>query len=210
MIWKGFRFGMILQLAIGPMCLFVFQTSIAHGFLAGEMGVLGTAIVDSTEIILAIIGVGIILERSQKAELFLKIFGVSILILYGIVSVLGAFHISILPSFQFHFLDSSSNTLVQAIFLALSDPLTIVFWAGIFSAKISEEHMRKADLRLFACGCVLATLFFLSLISLAGSVTKQVIPTIIIDVLNFCVGVLMFFFAYRNLKTPLKKESQPS
>ena len=53
MILKGLRFGMILQLAIGPMCIFIFQTSIAHGFFAGEMGVLGTAIVDSLEIILA-------------------------------------------------------------------------------------------------------------------------------------------------------------
>lgn len=32
MIIKGFRFGMILQFAIGPMCIFIFQTGIAHGF----------------------------------------------------------------------------------------------------------------------------------------------------------------------------------
>ena len=134
MIWKGFRFGMILQLAIGPMFLFVFQTSIAHGFWAGEMGVLGTAMVDSLEIILAIIGVGVILERSKRAERFLKIFGVAILLLYGIVSLLSAFQISILPSLNLQSLDRSGNILVQAVLLALSDPLTIVFWAGIFSA----------------------------------------------------------------------------
>ena len=207
MILKGFRFGMILQLAIGPMCIFIFQTSIAHGFFAGEMGVLGTAIVDSLEIILAIIGVGVILKKSKRAEMFLKAFGVFILLLYGCVSILSAFDVSMLPKLQIHSLNSSNNTLIQAIILALSDPLTIVFWAGIFSAKIVEEHLRKIDLRLFACGCVLATLFFLTLVSFIGSITKQIIPSIFICGLNFLVGVLMFYFAYRNIKTPIKNHT---
>ena len=207
MILKGLRFGMILQLAIGPMCIFIFQTSIAHGFFAGEMGVLGTAIVDSLEIILAIIGVGVILKKSKRAEMFLKAFGVFILLLYGCVSILSAFDVSMLPKLQIHSLNSSNITLIQAIILALSDPLTIVFWAGIFSAKIVEEHLRKIDLRLFACGCVLATLFFLTLVSFIGSITKQIIPSIFICGLNFLVGVLMFYFAYRNIKTPIKNHT---
>lgn len=32
MFLKGFKFGMLLQLAIGPICLFIFQTSITKGF----------------------------------------------------------------------------------------------------------------------------------------------------------------------------------
>ena len=176
-------------------------------FFAGEMGVLGTAIVDSLEIILAIIGVGVILKKSKRAEMFLKAFGVFILLLYGCVSILSAFDVSMLPKLQIHSLNSSNNTLIQAIILALSDPLTIVFWAGIFSAKIVEEHLRKIDLRLFACGCVLATLFFLTLVSFIGSITKQIIPSIFICGLNFLVGVLMFYFAYRNIKTPIKNHT---
>lgn len=206
MVLKGFRFGMILQLAIGPMCIFIFQASIAHGFLAGEIGVLGTAIVDSLEIILAIIGIGVILKKSKRAEMFLRIFGVSILLLYGCVSILSAFEVSVLPKFQIHSLDSSGNTLIQAIILALSDPLTIVFWSGIFSVKITEEHLQKIDLQLFACGCVLATLFFLTLVSFAGSMTKQIIPPMVIRVLNFLVGLLMFYFAYRQRKMKDKIE----
>jgi len=200
MIRKGFRFGMILQLAIGPMCIFIFQTSIAHGFWAGEMGVLGTAIIDSLEIVLAIVGIGAVLDKSRRAEQILKIFGVTILLLYGVVSILSAFHLDLLPDTRISTHDGPGNTLIQAIVLALSDPLTIIFWAGIFSAKVAEEKMRKRDLRLFASGCVLATLFFLSLISFIGSVTKQVIPEPIVRILNFTVGLLMFYFAYRNLQ----------
>ena len=71
MIVKGFRFGMILQLAIGPMCIFIFQTSIKYGFLQAEQGVIGTAIVDSLEILLAILGVGMILEKSTPYSVLL-------------------------------------------------------------------------------------------------------------------------------------------
>ncbi len=207
MIGKGFRFGMILQLAIGPMCMFIFRTSISHGFWAGEMGVLGTAAIDSLEIMLAIIGVGAVLDKNKKAERVLQIFGVAILLLYGTVLLLSAFHINLLPDIRIFQSGYSGNTFMQAVILALSDPLTIVFWAGIFSAKVAEEKMEKTELRLFASGCVLATLFFLSLISCVGSITKQVIPEVVIRILNALVGLGMFYFAYRSLKAREEKLS---
>lgn len=33
MIFKGLKFGMLLQFAIGPMCLMVFNTSATYGLL---------------------------------------------------------------------------------------------------------------------------------------------------------------------------------
>ena len=201
MIFKGFRFGMILQLAIGPMCIFIFQTSIKYGFLQAEQGVIGTAIVDSLEILLAILGVGMILEKSKKAEFTLKIFGVMILVLYGLNSILSAFDISLFGTTQQAVTYDAGNTLIQAIILTLSDPLSIVFWAGIFSAKITEERFDRKSLRLFAAGCVTATLFFLTFIAGVGSLTGQVIPESLIRLLNFAVGIFMFYFAYRNVRS---------
>lgn len=200
MLLRGFRFGMLLQLAIGPMCIFIFQTSIAHGFWAGEMGVLGTAMVDSLEILLAIVGVGALLGRSRRAERVLKVFGATILFLYGTVSICGAFGLTLLPRISLPAFDAGGNTLLQAVVLSLSDPLTIVFWAGIFSAKVAEEKLKKASLRLFGCGCVLATLSFLTLVSLVGSLTKQIIPDWVGSCLNFAVGLLLFYFAYKDLR----------
>ncbi|WP_321063601.1 hypothetical protein [Terrisporobacter sp.] len=36
-IFRGFKFGMILQIAIGPICIFIFQTACKYGFFMGEM-----------------------------------------------------------------------------------------------------------------------------------------------------------------------------
>lgn len=206
MLFKGFKFGMILQLAIGPMCIFIFQTSIMYGFWHGEIGVLGTAVIDSLEIVLAIFGIGAVIKYNKKAEIFLKIFGVIILLVYGLNSVLSIVGIYFLPNIEVISLKNSGNIFIKSIVLALSDPLTIVFWAGIFSVKITGEKFTKKDLKLFALGCILATLFFLSLISFIGSITKQVIPTFFINILNFFVGVLMFYFAYKNIKIPIQEK----
>jgi len=195
MIAKGFRFGMILQLAVGPVCLFIFQTAVASGFLAGFSGVLGTVLIDGSEILLAILGVGAILQRSKKSRLILKYGGTMILVLFGVANILGAFGVTVLPSLS---LGQSENVFWQTALLALSNPLTILFWAGVFAAKIVEEDMERGDLNRFGFGCVLATLFFLSLVSILGAVSRIVLPSFLITILNIVVGCVMILFGVKN------------
>ncbi len=84
MLVKGFKFGMILQLAIGPISLFVIRTALSEGFWPAQMAALGTVVTDGAEIILAIIGVGLILEKNRFAKTALKYFGIAVLLIYGI------------------------------------------------------------------------------------------------------------------------------
>ena len=200
MIGKGFRFGMILQLAIGPVCLFIFQTAVSAGFWAGFSGVLGTVLVDGSEILLAILGVGAILQRSKNARVILKYGGAAVLILFGIANILGVFGVDILPGLT---AGTSDNVFWQTALLALSNPLTILFWAGVFAAKIVEEDMEKEDLPPFGLGCALSTLFFLSLVSAVGAMSRIVLPEAVIAVLNVIVGCVMILFAIKNLRKPV-------
>lgn len=206
---KGFKFGMLLQLAIGPMCLFVFQTAATTGFWSAEAAVVGTAVVDSSEILLAILGVGLLLQKKQVAKRFLKWFGVFVLLLFGVSSMLGAFGISFLPQLQlFQSGAEEGEVFARAVLLALSDPLTIVFWSGVFSAKITEESFSKAQLWPFAAGCVSATLFFLSFVSLLGSFTEMFVPPFLISCCNFAVGAGMVWFAYLHGKPEEEVQAQ--
>lgn len=43
-IIKGFRFGLLLQLAIGPVCLFIIKTAAESGVLTAEAGVMAVMI----------------------------------------------------------------------------------------------------------------------------------------------------------------------
>ena len=50
--FKGLRFGLLLQLAVGPVCLFIFSSATRYGTLAALAAVLGGALVDAAEMAL--------------------------------------------------------------------------------------------------------------------------------------------------------------
>ena len=88
---------------------------------------------------------------------------------------------------------------VLAVVLTLSNPLTIVFWAGVFTTRIAEGDLSDGDQKTFGLGCVLATLFFLSLVAGVGHVTQRMLPEEVILILNVAVGCVLVGFGLRQL-----------
>lgn len=197
MLFKGFRFGLLLQLAIGPVCLYVLNTAIKSGFGTTFLAVLAVCLIDALYIFLAFSGISAFLN-SEKTKLILKIFGAVVLIVFGLSSILSSFNISILPSFNFNF-SSTSNVFLYAFLLTASNPLTILFWAGVFSTKVSELNMSKKDSYVFASGCVLSSFTFLTLIAALGFTFKLLISDSLVLVLNVLVGLMLIYFGIRNL-----------
>ena len=197
---RGLLFGMALQLAVGPVCIFVFLAGAAQGFYEAMSGVLGAALVDALEIALAITGVGLIVRRGGAAGAKLRIFGALVLLLFGASFILDAVGFSILPDFALFSAASADGTFIKALLLTLSNPLTLVFWVGVFSVKVSREGYGGASRCLFGLGCVLATLLFLSLAALAGGLAKEMITPCQLRLLNAAAGLLMFYFAYRSFR----------
>ena len=97
LIWRGFRFGTLLQLAVGPICLYVLQTAAGGGFFAAESAVLGVTLMDVLYITAAILGLGALINKSARASRMLRLFGAAVLVLFGLANVLSAFGVSILP-----------------------------------------------------------------------------------------------------------------
>ena len=64
--WKGFRFGLILQAAVGPVSVFIFQTAASFGIVSAEAAVMGVTIADLICVLAAIWGVGTLLEKSRS------------------------------------------------------------------------------------------------------------------------------------------------
>ena len=64
----GLKFGMLLQLAVGPMCLMVFNTAKNTGFLTALSLVISIALVDAFYITLASIGTSKILDKKEIIE----------------------------------------------------------------------------------------------------------------------------------------------
>ena len=196
----GLKFGMLLQLAVGPMCLMVFNTAKNVGFLVALTLVFAIALVDAFYIILASLGVSKILDK-PKLKKALKIIGSLVLIIFGANIILNVFNINIIPGLNLK--PTSSNIFIQGLILTLSNPITIVFWGSVLTTKIIEDKLNKKELTVFSVGLVSSTLIFLTFVAVLGTMLSSFIPENVSSIMNIIVGILIIFFGIKML---LKKE----
>jgi threonine/homoserine/homoserine lactone efflux protein len=198
MVWKGLKFGMLLQLAVGPMCLLVFSTATEQGLLSGLSLVGAIALIDALYIVLSGLGVAAFIGR-KRVKLAIKIFGGSVLILFGLQNILGIFDLTIFPGRISSPSVSNGNIFLKGLLLTASNPLTIIFWSGVFSAQVAAHTLTRQQLFFFGMGCVLSTLIFLSGVALLGNMLGIFLSGIIIQLLNGAVGLVLLYFGVRLL-----------
>lgn len=200
-IWQGFKFGMLLQLAIGPMCLLVFNTAVKEGFWTALSLVSAIALIDALYIFLSGLGVSSVLKRPNIQKV-LKYFGAAVLITFGANLSLSVLGISLLPQLGPLAAVTGQTIFVQGLILTASNPLTIIFWSGVFSTQAIEHNYNRQQLAWFGSGCVLATLTFMSVVALGGLVVSSFLNDFMLKLLNISVGILVAFF---GVKLALRK-----
>lgn len=196
MIFKGFRFGMLLQLAIGPMCLLVFNTAAKSSFFDAILLVLAIALIDALYIFLSGLGISAILNKPHIKKA-VKYFGAFVLVLFGFNMSLSVFGLSLLPQVNLFQSVSATTVFIQGLLLTLSNPLTIIFWSGVFSTQVVEHNYNRQQLALFGTGCVLATVIFLSCVAFCGKFIGAFLNDWALNLLNFSVGIIISFFGVR-------------
>lgn len=207
-IKRGLFLGLIIQLAIGPIFFFIVNLSLQKTLLDGLMGVLAATVVTYIYIALSVFGIGKILEE----EKFKKIFGIIssiVLIIFGGIIINGAIN-----SGNIEIAVNTSNlfaSFTSVFLLAISNPLSIVFFTSLFSAKAIEHNYTKNELYFFGFGTGLSTFIFMGGAILLVSFLKEAIPIIVMQILNIAVGVLIIGYGTiriwnDNIKAHKKKE----
>ena len=205
---EGIKFGMVLQFIIGPMCLLVFHTSKNYGFLFTIPLIFTIAFVDAFYITLACIGASKVLNNKKFKRIF-KVFGAIVLILFGLNTILNVFNINIIPGIKIN--PTTKNIIVKGLLLALSNPITIMFWGSVLTTKIIEDKMKKKDLLIFCVGLVSATIIFQFCVAGVGSMIGRFVPNIISSIINVLIGILIMYYGYIRLHDkpkPVKKKQK--
>ena len=96
MIFKGLRFGMLLQLAVGPVCFLVFRASAGYGFWSGWQVALAATLVDAAFVLLSGAGVAAFMDRA-RVKAAVRWIGCLVLALFGANIILSALDIPFLP-----------------------------------------------------------------------------------------------------------------
>ena len=190
----GLKFGMLLQLAIGPMCLLVFNTAKNMGFINALSLVSAIALIDAFYICLAGIGLSRLLVQ-ERVKKCVSVIGAFVLCLFGINMILEAVGRDIVLHISSD--SDAQSVFVQGLILTLSNPLTIVFWGTVLTQKMIKEQLRRSELIFFSAGLVSATVFFLTGIAILGTEMKEFLPDTISNGMNVVVGVVIVYFGIK-------------
>lgn len=199
---NGLSTGLLLQFAIGPVFFFIVNLTIQRTILDGFVAVLAVTIVDYIYITLAILGVGKLLENDKVKKVFGLISSI-VLIIFGWIIIKGAIGSDSVSS-----INATSSNLITSFtsvfLLTISSPLTIVFFTSLFATKAVELNYTKRDLLIFGLSTGLATFLFLGIAVILFSMIGDVIPVLLIKVLNILVGVVLIGYGTVRLVKGLR------
>ncbi|MGE4589273.1 MAG: LysE family translocator [Acidaminococcaceae bacterium] len=197
-LFNGFKFGLLLQLAVGPLCLMTFNLALTEGFFKAVVFASSVTLVDALYISLACVGLAETIKKSKLTP-WLNYAGSFILIFLGGNLLISAVTTagSSLP-FLSPF-GTPYKIFAQGFMLTVTNPLTVIFWGSIFSLQIVEKKLSDTQLRLFAAGCILSSTFFLTIIACLGSLATPFFSPIIIISLNSIVACFLIYCGIKSL-----------
>ncbi|MGV3487228.1 MAG: LysE family transporter [Tuberibacillus sp.] len=126
--------GLSLAAPIGPINAAQLDRGIKYGFLQSWLIGLGASVADALYMLLVYIGLSRFIEI-PLIKTFLWSFGAFILIYTGIECLLAAKTFSVRGSGQE---ESPLKSFFSGFFMSLFNPLTILFWLGIYGSVLAE------------------------------------------------------------------------
>jgi threonine/homoserine/homoserine lactone efflux protein len=188
--FHGLSTGFLIQFAIGPVFFFIVNVSLQRTLSDGIVAAAAVTVVDYLYISLAILGIGKLLVK-DKNKLLMGIFGSTVLTLFGVIMIASAFAKCGLQSSNVTAASSRLNSFLSAFLLTISNPMTILFWTGVFSSTAAEKGYQRGELWIFGIFAGLSTLVFLSAIAVVFSSMRTAVPNGIIFLSNCIVGSIL-------------------
>lgn len=192
--------GLILQIAVGPITFFIINIVIQRTLLDGFFAILGAALADYCYITLSIIGIAKLLEnvRIKKTLGFISSL---VLILFGFYIITGSLRNIQVNVGITNNLQDLTRSFISTFMLTLSNPLTIIFWTSIFTARSIEYSLNRKELIIFGFAAGLAVFLFLGTIVLIISIFKYSIPVAAVRLANILVGLILITYGlFRSIK----------
>ena len=150
---QGMGFGLILQISVGPVCIAVLHKGIDQGFRHAFAMSWGAALVDALYIVLSVVGVSALLQF-QSARIIIGLGGAVLLLLFGLRYLRAPAEKTRIQQRS----ESPFRSFAYGVVLTLTNPLTILFWAGVLGAMMSTRTFGGTwGVFYFAAGCVPAT-----------------------------------------------------
>jgi L-lysine exporter family protein LysE/ArgO len=196
--------GLSLAAPIGPVNAAQMDKGIKHGFLNAWILGLGSVLADIFYMLAVFLGVAQFIEI-PIIKAFLWLFGFFVLIYTGIESLMGAGKITFSRKDDH---ESLLKSFFTGFLMSISNPLTILFWLGIYGSVLAKTAtMYQTDELLFySCAIILGLVIWdITMAFVASSARKLLTNKIlrfitVISALSLIgFGIYFGFEAYKIL-----------
>ena len=92
----------------------------------------------------------------------------------------------------------------SVLILTIFNPMTIIFFTGLFTAKAIENKYTKKQLRIFGLSVGLATFIFMGISVILFAFLKEAIPLAAIQILNLIVGAVLIIYGIIRIVKMIK------
>jgi threonine/homoserine/homoserine lactone efflux protein len=169
----GFGLGFAVAAQVGPVSLLCVRSVLRGRFVSGLAIGGGAAAIDVSYAALGITGTAGVLHAFPQLGLALGLAGAAVLVVLGVRTLYTAVRVrSGLETAEE--VGSPRRALVTALIATASNPLTIAYWAAVFTAS-SAAHLAGGTLgaAMFLAGIGLGTLTWFAVLSAAAGVGRR-------------------------------------
>jgi L-lysine exporter family protein LysE/ArgO len=194
--------GLSLAAPIGPVNAAQLDKGIKNGFLHSWLVGLGAFVADAIYMLAVYIGVVNFLETSFM-QTFLWLFGCFVLIYTGVESIVNA-----KPSIRNSRKSKESlyRSFISGFFISISNPLTILFWLGIYGSVLAKTAATSSheQLILYSGAIFLGLLIWDITMAVISSSAKRMLTDKLILAISYLSGLSLIgfgiYFGYEALK----------
>lgn len=184
--------GLSLAAPIGPINAAQLDKGIRNGFWHSWLVGVGAMLADVVYMVLVFLGVGYFLN-TPIVQTFLWLFGCFILLYTGIESIISA---RIINRSSSRGEETLARCFYSGFFMSLSNPLTILFWLGIYGSVLAKTAASAGTERLliYSAAIIIGLLLWdLTMATLASSFRK-VLNTSMLTLISIASGLSLIGF----------------
>lgn len=189
-----FLLGISLAAPIGPVKATLLNTGIKNGFFHAWFFGLGAIVTDILYMLMVYFGVGQFID-SPYMRIFLWCFGFFVLMYTGIENLLTLNNISMDPKFRK--IVRLRHSLLAGLLMAFLNPLTILFWLGIYGSILVSGGgaLSGLEIIIISITILLGIALVDFLMAFFSSSSRNILSTSFLKGVSFVSSICMIGFA---------------
>ena len=194
--------GLSLAAPIGPVNAAQLDRGIKFGFLHSWLVGVGAMIADGIYMLIVYLGLVTFID-APFVQTFLWLFGAFVLVYTGIDSFINAGKIDIQNTRK---KEPLSKAFLSGFMMSLTNPLTILFWLGIYGSILARTAATatKNELILYSSAIILGLLLWDVTMATVSSSFRKILTSRLLVLISAISGLSLIgfgiYFAYQGIK----------